>query len=55
MPISEYYKGHGRKVMSDMKRRYGPDKGESVFYATAAAKRELSRPNKPKVKKNKNA
>lgn len=51
MPISGYYKGHGQEVMSDMKQKYGPEKGESVFYATLNAKRELARPNKPKVKK----
>lgn len=35
MPISRYFKGHGRQVMSDMKDRYGEKKGTSVFYATA--------------------
>lgn len=37
MPLSKYFKGHGREVMADMKDRYG-DRGESVFYATANAK-----------------
>lgn len=36
MPIGSYYKGHGREVMSAMKKQYGAKKGKSVFYATAA-------------------
>jgi hypothetical protein len=36
MPLDRYYRGHGREVMAKMKRRYGPEKGERVFYATAA-------------------
>jgi hypothetical protein len=35
MPISKYYGGHGAEVMRDMKKRYGAEKGERVFYATA--------------------
>lgn len=35
MPVSEYFKGSGEKVMSDMKKRYGAKKGKQVFYATA--------------------
>jgi len=35
MPISKYYGGHGAQVMKKMKEKYGEDKGESVFYATA--------------------
>lgn len=38
MPISEYYKGKGQRVMSSMKKRYGPKKGKEVFYATAHVK-----------------
>ena len=34
MPVSRYYKGHGRKVMRSMKSRYGSKQGRSVFYAT---------------------
>lgn len=45
MPISEYYKGSGSEVMSDMKKRYGADKGKQVFYATAQ-KRGMNRPGK---------
>jgi hypothetical protein len=50
MPVSEYYKGEGTKVMSDMKRRYGDKAGERVFYATAN-KRGLNRPGKHSKKK----
>lgn len=35
MPIAEYFKGKGDKVMSSMKKEYGDKKGKSVFYATA--------------------
>lgn len=35
MPVSKYFKGHGSEVMANMKKRYGPEKGKSVFYATA--------------------
>jgi hypothetical protein len=35
MPVSEYFKGSGEKVMERMKDEYGPEKGKSVFYATA--------------------
>jgi hypothetical protein len=35
MPISEYFGGHGEEVLRDMKEKYGPEKGEEVFYATA--------------------
>ena len=47
MPVSEYYKGKGRKVMHDMMDRYGVKKGKEVFYATAN-KRGL-KPRKKKV------
>jgi hypothetical protein len=33
VPTSQYYGGKGRQVMRDMKRRYGSEKGERVFYA----------------------
>lgn len=35
MPLSKYYGGHGEEVMRKMKKKYGEEKGESVFYATA--------------------
>lgn len=34
MPLSKHFGGHGKEVMRDMKKRYGSDKGERVFYAT---------------------
>ena len=50
MPVSEYYKGSGSKVMSNMKREYGEKEGERVFYATAN-KRIMNRPGKKKSPK----
>lgn len=38
MPVKAYFKGHGDKVMSSMKKEYGEKKGKSVFYATANKK-----------------
>ena len=35
MPLSKYFKGHGEEVMSKMKKKYGSEKGERVFYATS--------------------
>jgi len=40
MPVNAYYAGHGTSVMKDMKARYGRDKGERVFYATAAKRKK---------------
>lgn len=45
MPVSEYYKGSGDKVMRSMQSRYGDKKGKQVFYATAN-KRNMNRPGK---------
>jgi hypothetical protein len=39
MPIGKYFKGHGDEVMSNMKKEYGDKKGESIFYATANARK----------------
>lgn len=50
MPVKEYYKGSGDKVMSNMKREYGPEEGKRVFYATANA-RGMNRPGKKKAAK----
>ena len=47
MPVSEYYKGSGEKVMHSMKKRYGAKAGKRVFYATANA-RGMNRPGKKK-------
>jgi len=40
MPLDKYFKGKGRKVMAEMKRRYGSE-GESVFYATVNKRKNL--------------
>lgn len=40
MPLSKYFGGHGDKVMSSMKKKYGSDKGERVFYATANKRKQ---------------
>lgn len=50
MPISKYFKGSGRKVMASMKKRYGEEKGEDVFYATAD-KRGMTGPSESVKKK----
>ncbi len=50
MPVSEYYKGEGSKVMAGMKKRYGEKKGKEVFYATAN-KNGMNRPGKKNKKK----
>lgn len=49
MPVSEYFKGSGEKVMSSMKGQYGDKKGKQVFYATAN-KKGMNRPGKGKKK-----
>ena len=38
MPIDRYFKGEGEKVMAKMKDKYGEEKGERVFFATAKKK-----------------
>jgi len=35
VPVSKYFKGHGKEVMGNMMKQYGSKKGKSVFYATA--------------------
>lgn len=50
MPVSEYYKGSGKKVMKSMQDRYGEEGGKRVFYATAN-KRGMNRPGKKSSKK----
>lgn len=45
MPIGEYYKGSGTKVMRSMQKRYGKKGGKRVFYATAN-KAGMNRPGK---------
>jgi hypothetical protein len=34
VPISAYFKGHGREVLASMRKRYGA-RAEQVFYKTA--------------------
>ena len=46
MPISKYFKGKGEQVMSSMKARYGSDKGERVFYATANKRKQRPMPSR---------
>ena len=54
MPVGKYFQGEGEKVMSNMKERYGPDKGERVFYATANKRHQKPEDNKnPKSTKRK--
>lgn len=43
MPLSKHYGGHGEKVMSSMKKQYGAEKGERVFYATENKKKSKSK------------
>ena len=50
MPLEKYFKGHGREVMSNMKKEYGEKKGKQVFYATAN-KRGVSTGPSDKVRK----
>lgn len=35
MPIEKYFKGSGGRVMREMLKRYGKEKGKRVFYAVA--------------------
>ena len=50
MPVGKYFKGHGDKVMANMKKEYGEKKGESVFYATANKKGQKPQESKKKSK-----
>ena len=52
MPVSEYYKGSGEKVMRSMMKRYGRKGGKRVFYATAN-KMGMNRPGKKNGKRKK--
>jgi hypothetical protein len=40
MPLSKYFGGGGEKVMKNMKKEYGEEKGEKVFYATSNKKKK---------------
>ena len=46
MPVSEYFKGHGKKVMDSMTKQYGEKKGKQVFYATANKKGQSAKKKK---------
>lgn len=48
VPLSEYFKGDGKKILAEFVKRYGEAKGKRMFYATAN-KRGLA--PKRKVKK----
>lgn len=50
MPIGKYFHGHGDEVMSDMARRYGPEKGKRVFYATANKRGEKPQSERPSMR-----
>jgi hypothetical protein len=53
MPISEYFKGKGEQVMAALRKRYGAERGERIFYALAKA-RGMEPPYKqrrPRVRK----
>ena len=51
VPLSEYFKGDGKKILADFVKRYGEAKGKRMFYATAnkrglAPKRKVKRKRK---------
>ena len=50
MPVSEYFKGSGEKVMKSMQKEYGEKKGKKVFYATANKEHMTSPSDKVKKK-----
>lgn len=43
MPLSNYFSGHGDKVMSSMRKTYGSSKAKQVFYATANKRKKKRR------------
>lgn len=57
MPLSKYFGGGGEKVMKNMKKEYGEEKGEKVFYATAnknkKKKKGMADPSEKMMKKHK--
>ena len=44
MPISSYFKGKGKEVLSEMRKRYG-NRAEEVFYKTANKRKKKNRSN----------
>ena len=53
MPLSKHFGGHGEKVMANMKKEYGAEKGKKVFYATEnkRKKKDMTGPSKKMKKK----
>lgn len=51
MPVSEYFGGHGKEVMADMKKKQGDKAGEREFYATANARGQKPGGGKHKTKR----
>lgn len=51
MPLSNYYGGSGEKVMKNMKKEYGEEKGERVFYATSNKKKKHEKSESRKEEK----
>jgi len=43
MPLKKHYKGKGEEVMRSMKKRYGEEEGERIFYATENKKKSRSK------------
>lgn len=41
MPVSSYFGGNGKEVLSNMQQEYGDKKGESVFYATSNKRKQI--------------
>lgn len=46
MPLDKYFKGKGSSVMKSMKKEYGHDKGEKVFYALMNKKKKKKKSKK---------
>ena len=40
MPLSKHFDGHGEEVMANMRKQYGSEKAERVFYATENARKK---------------
>ena len=51
MPLSNYYEGKGEKVMHNMKKQYGEEKAEKVFYATANKHKKHEKSESKKTEK----
>lgn len=42
MPVSAYFSGKGDEVLRRLQKRYGQEKGKSVFYALANKRKKRS-------------